>query len=235
MDDAARYAIPGFSDPISSLSHLAGALICLGLTFPLLRRAGGHGGRIVFLGVFAFSCVLLLSMSGVYHLLPLGGTTRAVFLRLDHGAIFVLIAGSFTPIHGILFTGLGRWVPLLLIWAAAIAALTLKTVFFEDLPLWLGLSLYLGLGWLGLASGGVLWYRYGTAFIRPLLLGGLAYTAGAVLEFLDWPTVIPGVLGPHELFHLAVLAGVGLHWAFIFRFAGGAVPSHTRPQAVAIP
>lgn len=140
MNDAVRYAIPGFSDPISSLSHLAGALICLGMTFPLLRRAGGHGGRIVYLSVFAFSCVLLLSMSGVYHLLHPGGMARAVLMRLDHGAIFVLIAGSFTPIHGILFSGLGRWVPLALIWAAAITALTLKTVFFADLPLWLGLS-----------------------------------------------------------------------------------------------
>jgi channel protein (hemolysin III family) len=144
--------------------------------------------------------------------------------RLDHGAIFVLIAGTFTPLHGLLFRGAWRWGALLGIWAAAACGVTLKAVFFEDVAEWLGLSLYLGMGWLGVISGGELWRRHGGAYVRPLLGGGVAYTAGGLLEFLRWPVLVPGVVGPHELFHLLVLLGAALHWVFVYRFACGTVP-----------
>jgi len=125
----------------------------------LLRRGWGNRTRVAFLGVYVFSVVFLLSMSGVYHLLPPGSAGRAVLHRLDHSAIFVLIAGTFTPVHGIVFQGRERWGPLALIWAAAIAGITLKMIWFTDVPYWLGLMCYLGLGWVGAISGGALWYR----------------------------------------------------------------------------
>jgi channel protein (hemolysin III family) len=142
-----------------------------------------------------------------------------VLARLDHGAIFVFIAGSFTPAHGLLFRGWGRWGMLAFIWAVASAGLTLKMIFFADVAEWLGLLFYFGLGWLGLLSGVVLWRRYGYRFIRPLLWGGVAYTVGGAVDFLRWPALVPGVFGPHEAFHLAVLAGVGLHWRFVWEIA----------------
>src|SRR5262249_33751051 len=161
----------------------------------------------------------LLSMSGVYHLLSPGGAGRVVLRRLDHGAIFVLIAGTFTPLHVILFRGWWRFGPLLLIWAAAITGVTLKSIFFDEMAEGVGLLCYRGRGWRGGASGFGLCPAHGLPFIRPLLWGGLAYSAGGVLEFLGWPVLIPGVLGPHELFHVGVLAGAGLHWKFVSQFA----------------
>jgi hypothetical protein len=95
----APYPLPGFSDPVSSWTHLAGAGAFACLAPSLLRRGRGDGARLAFLGVFTFSTVFLLSMSGVYHLLSPGGAGRAVLRRLDHGAIFMLIAGTFTPLH----------------------------------------------------------------------------------------------------------------------------------------
>jgi channel protein (hemolysin III family) len=171
--------------------------------------------------VFAFSCVVLLSLSGVYHLLSPGTAGRDVLQRLDHAAIFVLIAGTFTPVHGILFKGIGRWGMIVLIWTAAITGVTLKTIFFKGVSEWLGLTFYLGLGWIGALSGVVLYRRYGFAFLKPLLWGALAYTVGAVLEFVRQPILIPGVIGPHELFHAAVLTGAACHWKFVYRFADG--------------
>jgi len=112
------------------------------------------------LSVFALSSVLLLSLSGVYHLLAPGTAGRQVLQRLDHAAIFVLIAGSFTPVHAILFRGAWRWAMLAGIWAAAITGLVLKTVFFATLPEWLGLLMYLGLGWMGVISALALAGRY---------------------------------------------------------------------------
>ena len=216
--------IPGFSDPVSSLAHLIGAGVFAVLALLLLRRGRGHLGRMISLGVFAFSTVFLMSMSGVYHLLAPGGAGRAVMVRLDHSAIFVLIAGTFTPAHAILFRGWRRLVPLVLIWTCAVCGVTLKTIFFEDVPEELGLALYLGMGWLGLFSGLMIWWQYGWRMIGPLLGGALAYTGGAVLEYYRLPILIPGVLAAHELFHLAVLAGVGFHWRFIWNIAAHPVP-----------
>jgi channel protein (hemolysin III family) len=218
------FPIGGFSEPVSSMTHLAGAGVFAFLTIPLLRRGWGDRIRVACLAVYAGSCVLLMAISGVYHLLAPGGAGRDVMLRLDHAAIFVLIAGTFTAVHGILFHGRWRWEPIILFWAVTAAAVTLKTVFFNQVPEWVGLSLYLCLGWVGLVTGGVLWARYGWGFIRPLAWGGVAYTFGAVMEYIGWMVVIRGVVGPHELFHLAVLAGAGFHWRFVYSFASGAPP-----------
>jgi len=149
-------SIAGFSDPVSSLSHLAGAAVFAVLAVVLLHRARGDTGRMVALSVFAFSCVLLLSFSGVYHLLAPGTDERALLKRLDHAAIFVLIAGSFTPVHVILFRGAWRWGMLTIVWGAAVAGLVLKTVFFSTVPESLGLSRR-NRGAISMA----LWHRWG--------------------------------------------------------------------------
>lgn len=226
------YSLPGFHDPFSSMSHLFGAVVFVFLGTMLLRRGRGDTARMIFLGSYAVSCVVLLSMSAVYHMMVRGGTARMVMERLDHGAIFLLIAGTFTPAHGILFHGLLRWAPLVLIWAAASTGITLKTIFFNDMPEWLGLTLYLALGWLGALSGIVIARRYGLVFIKPLLLGGAAYSVGGLAEFHGWPVLIAGVVQAHEVFHLAVLVGAFCHWRFIWQFAAGAPIPLTRARSI---
>ncbi|MEQ8211163.1 MAG: hemolysin III family protein [Lacipirellulaceae bacterium] len=215
--------IPGFSEPFSSLSHLAGAVLFAALTVPLLRRAhkglSDYRSRRIGLLIFSFGAVFLLSMSGVYHLLSPSGAGRQVLQRLDHAAIFVLIASSFTPIHLILFRGWGKWGVLVLIWSLAITAIVLKTVYFNEMPVMLGLLMYLGLGWVGLGTGIAIWRRRGFAFVAPILWGGLAYSIGAVLEFVKSPIIIPGVIQWHEVFHIAVLMGLAFHWSFIYSIA----------------
>ncbi|HEV3202830.1 MAG TPA: hemolysin III family protein [Gemmataceae bacterium] len=222
------YHLPGFYEPSSAISHLLGAVIFLGLGLLLLRRGWGNWARVFFLGVYVFSGVLLFAMSGVYHQMVRGGTAHQVLGRIDHGAIFVLIAGTFTPAHGILFQGWLRWAPLMGIWSAAITGITLKTIFFEDLAEWLWLTFYLSLGWVGAISAVLLGMRYGFAFIKPLLWGGLVYSLGGALDLLNWPVVIPGVVHPHEVFHLAVLAGAWFHWCFVWQFATGKVEVNNR-------
>jgi len=225
-------SIPGFSEPFSSLSHLAGVALFAWLGVSLVRRGRGDAGRMLSLIVFAFSCVLLLSMSGVYHLLSPSGVPRYVLHRLDHAAIFILIAGSFTPVHAILFRGAWRWGMLAIVWTMAITAITLKTIYFESMPEWLGLALYLGLGWFGLVSGIAMARRFGFRFIRPVVWSALAYTFGALADFLHWPQIVPGIFGPHELFHLAVLAGIAFHWKFVFSVASGDIPAERRSTGI---
>lgn len=216
--------ISGFSDPFSSLTHLIAAAIFIILGVFLILKGKGNINRQIMLGLFVFSVVFLLSMSGVYHLVPPGGAAREILQRLDHAGIFVLIAGSFTPVHGVLFRGWRRWGILLIIWSIAIFGIVFKTIYFETMSEWLGLSIYLLMGWIGALTGLLLYRRFGLRFIKLLVYGALAYTLGAVLEFLRVPIVVPGVIGPHELFHIAVLFGIGYHWAFVSKFSNGEIP-----------
>ena len=168
----------------------------------------------------ALATVFLLSMSAVFHMLG-PGDGRLVMRQLDVAAVFVLIVGTVTPIHVILFRGWACWAPLLLMWSVAATGITLRAVFEESMPPYLGTSLFLVLGWCGVIPSIVLWRRYGYGFIEPLLWGGVAYTLGAFVLMLRWPLLIPGVIRPHEIWHIAVLFGISLHWKFVFQFAGG--------------
>ena len=213
------YAIPGFSEPFSSLSHLLSAgLFSLAGLLLMIRRRGCHG-RLYSIGTFIFSVVFLLSMSGVFHLLEPGGDARSVMRRLDHAAIFILIAGSFTPMHFLLFTDWRRWSVLAVVWTIGISGIILKTIFFNELPEWVGLTLYLSMGWIGAVSAILIFHLHGKRFLGPLVAGAIAYTIGAVLDFLKMPVIIEGVIGPHELFHVFVLFGIGFHWLLVVRIA----------------
>ncbi|WP_455221682.1 PAQR family membrane homeostasis protein TrhA [Kaarinaea lacus] len=211
--------ISGFSDPFSSMTHLFSSPIFLIVGIAMLWRFRGNANRTASLTVFIFGVVFLLAMSGVFHLLTPGTSGRYVLRVLDHAAIFVLIAATFTPIHALQFKGFMRWGILLLVWTTAITGITLKSIFFDDVPESVSLVLYLGLGWLGALTGYFLYRRLGLKAILPLILGAMAYTWGAALEFLHYPVLISGVIGPHELFHVFVLLGIILHWQFAGRMA----------------
>lgn len=207
--------LPGFYEPFNAISHLVAAAIFAVLGVKLVRFGRGDPARVLFLVVYSLSTVFLLSMSAVFHMTVRGGTASRVMERLDHGAIFILIAGTFTAVHGILFRGAARWIPLALVWCVAATCVTLKTVFFESLPEWVGLSFYLGMGW-GVALTAIpIFHRHGVAYLAPLFAGGAAYSIGAVMEAMGWFVVIPGVVQAHEIWHLAVLAGALLHWRFV--------------------
>jgi channel protein (hemolysin III family) len=154
-------------------------------------------------------------MSGFFHFLPLNSSSRGIFQRLDHAAIFVLIAGTFTPIHLIRFRGFWRWGPLSLIWAVAIVGVVIKTAFFKDMSESISLLTYLSMGWFGIVTAVLLWLESGFLLVRPLLAGAVSYSVGSISEFFKQPVLIDGVIGPHELFHLTVLIGIAFHWHLI--------------------
>lgn len=206
------FSIPGFTDPVSCWTHLLGAGVALVAGVVLIRRGRGSAARTAALVAFVFGAVFMFSMSGTYHLLDRTGLGRAVLQRLDHAAIFAMIAGTFTGLHGVVFRGPWRWGFIAVLWTLAATGITLKTIFFEGTSEALGLSLYLGMGWLAVVSWMKLRRKAGGRIGRLVLQGGVAYSVGAVLEFARWPDLIPGVIGPHELFHLCVIGGVVLHW-----------------------
>lgn len=209
--------------------HLAAAIICVALGLMLVR--GIRGWARVSLAIFAASAVSLLTVSGLFHIWGIGAG-RDLLRRADHAAIFVLIAGTFTPIHAILFRGPKRWVMLYLIWTIAVVGSVLKLLWFDSFNPVIGIIIYIIMGWLGSFAFVMLARREGIAYIRPLLLGGIAYTMGAVVEAVNWPTIWPRVIRPHEIFHVMVLLGLWGHWHFIAGIARGLrMTERPSPQA----
>jgi P-type Ca2+ transporter type 2C len=208
---------PALQDALSSLLHLGGAVVFFALTPRLLREARGWPARLS-CGVFVAAVLGQLAASALYHALPFGDE-RAIAQRLDHAGIFLLIAGTFTPCHVIMFKGFMRWGVLSLVWLFALTSLVVKIAYFDELPESGGLVLYLAIGWIGIVSGIAALKLHGWRFVAPVLYGGLVYTGGSLLDLARWP-ILPGdYVTPHDLFHVAVLGGIALHWRFIARLA----------------
>jgi len=203
--------IPGFAEPVASWLHLLAAAIALVMAYRLISR-GGDGATRGGIAVFAFGAVFLFAMSGTYHLLARGGTARQVLLRLDYAAIWSMIAGTLTGFHLTAFRGFfWRWGVTIAVWVLAITGIVLKTVFFEELSEGVTLTLLLALGWIGFLTFVRLTRLHGRDLARPLLTGGLVYTAGAIADYVGHPVLFPGVVAAHELFHVAVIVGALLH------------------------
>lgn len=207
----------GFEDPLSSWMHLLGALGILFLLI-LLFKKGKLGRRYPApILIYGISCIFLLSMSGVYHLLPRETSARYVLRILDHAGIFLLIAGTLIAVHFVLFSGLMKWGVILVASVIAALGITFGSIYFDRLPTYMTHSVYLAFGWLGLVSIIGIWRLKGTLSIKYLVYGGIAYTIGAVLDWMEYPVLFPGYFGAHEVFHIAVLLGVLFHWIFLLQ------------------
>jgi hemolysin III len=139
------------------------------------------------------------------------------FQLLDHSAIYVLIAGTYTPVFALLLGGWRRVLFLALVWALAAAGVGCKWLLPWP-PYGLAIGLYAGLGCVGLLPGAHLVRAAGARAMGWALLGGLVYLAGGVCEATRWPVLVPGVVGAHEVLHLCDMGGTSLHVFFVTRY-----------------
>jgi hemolysin III len=200
-------------EPFNGASHLVGLLLAVAGTVLLLRMAHGPSELLAF-GVYGATLILLYSASTLYHMLSLPERPLRALRTLDHIAIYLLIAGTYTPVALITLNGRLGWTLLAAVWLIALAGTVFK-LFFLDAPVWLSTGTYLAMGYLALVAvvplaravsfGGMAW----------LIAGGLAYTMGAVIYARQRPDPFPGRFGHHEIWHLLVLAGSGCHFAFM--------------------
>ena len=206
---------------MSSLTHLVGLIVVLFLSVPLVMSARRSRSTFLFTLQFAFASVLLLTISSIFHMMAVGTPARELMLRLDIAAIFILIASTFTVLHGILFQGWKRWAIIGLLWTISVVGALLRCLFFQSIPGYVGDVIFLLMGWIGAFSAFLLWKDYHWRGVGPVVIGGVCYTVGALMNTFDWPEPIPGIWGAHETFHLFVLAGLGTHWALIWSIADG--------------
>ncbi|GDX29967.1 membrane protein [Actinomycetes bacterium] len=163
--------------------------------------------------IYGLAGVLLYGVSSSYHLLAHSPQAQKVMRRIDHSMIFVLIAGTYTPVCLLALNGVGRWFLLAAVWAVALLGIFLKISALERFPK-LGGTLYIAMGWLAILCLPALWSRPGILLLGGI--GGLIYTAGAVLFFTQKPRGWPKWFGYHEVWHtLGVTAGVAF---FIMNF-----------------
>lgn len=206
-------------EPINGFSHLIGVFLSLIGLYLLIKNIprGASISYIVSLYVFGISLILLYTASTSYHLLSVSPQAIQIMRRIDHMMIYVLIAGTYTPICMIVLDGWLKWVLLLVIWFLAIIGIILKIFWFNS-PRWLSTLFYIVMGWLVVIAIFPISQNLalkGTIF---LVTGGLLYTFGALIYATKWPRIPLNFLGFHEIFHLFVLGGSFCHYWLILRY-----------------
>ena len=187
------------------LSLLAGALLVLG--------ADGTDGRVP-AAVFAGSVAACFGASALYHRVTWPPHIRLWMRRIDHAGVYLMIAGTYTPVSLLALDG--RWRPAVLgvVWAGAAVAIALKFLWVEA-PKWLAAAIGIALGWIAVIALPELIRNLHPAAVALLVTGGLAYTAGAVVYARGRPDPAPSVFGYHELFHALTIVGIACQYSAI--------------------
>lgn len=199
---------------LRGVSHEVAAVASLFAFAPLLAVAPGTRGLVGAL-VYGVSLVALFASSAIYHRPMWSERSRRIMKRVDHSAIFVLIAGTYTPMC-LLLGGRKGFALLALVWAGALLGIV-RCVVWVDAPRWLGAAIYVLLGWAIVPVLGDLRAAMGARGILLLALGGAAYSIGAVVYATRWPDPAPRVFGYHEVFHALVIAAAACHFAVVLR------------------
>jgi hemolysin III len=167
--------------------------------------------------IYAVSVSALFGVSALYHRVTWTTPARRRMRRLDHSMIFLLIAGTYTPVGLLVLEGTLATVVLAVVWGGAVAGIVLELAW-TGAPRWLGGTVYLALGWVAVVAMPQLFTRLGVAGGLLIVAGGLVYSAGAAVYALRRPDPVPAVFGYHEVFHLLVIAGVAAHFLAISLF-----------------
>ena len=205
-------------EPVNGWLHLSAALLAaLGLPALVAEAQASESSRHL-LGaiVFGTTAILLFGASALYHLRPASPRAR-LYRRLDHAMIYLLIAGTYTPLCLIPLWST-RVGPALLsaVWILALAGILLE-VLTHEVPRRVATGIYLALGWVGMLATPVLLEAVPLALLGWMLLGGVLYTIGAVLYWRKWPRGRPGTFGFHELWHVFVIAASASHYWAVLR------------------
>jgi hemolysin III len=203
-----------FREPFSAWSHGLWLLLSVPATLVLWRRCCGDRAKRLSLLVFGLSLAACYLGSMLYHGVRLQPDGIDLFERLDHIGIHLLIAGSYTPVAWNLMRGRWRWTTLAAVWVTTMVGSSMLLMNYK-LPLPLATSEYLALGWGALFCYFEIARVLSHRALRPLVVGGVLYSVGALLNLLHWPVLWPGVFGSHEMFHLWVMAGSGAHFWFM--------------------
>ncbi len=207
-------------EPVNGLTHLFGAILSFVGLFAMVIKASTETNStlaVVAVIIFGISMTLLYAASATYHLVVAKAHVIAFLRRLDHSMIFVLIAGTYTPLCLISLSGVTGWVLFTIISAIAIAGVTFKLVWFHA-PRWLSTALYIAMGWIVVFFSSSLAPVLGTNGMTLLIIGGLIYTVGAFIYWLKPKFMEFKHFGFHEIFHIFILMGSLFHFLCVYLY-----------------
>ncbi len=208
-------------EPGSAFTHFIGMMMAVFAAVPLLIKAAAASGSAAFtaMAVFMLSMILLYGASATYHSLTVSDKVLRVFRKIDHMMIFVLIAGSYTPVCLIVLGGPLGYTLLAVVWGIALLGILIKALWITC-PKWFSSTIYIAMGWVCLWVFGPLWNTLPKSAFIWLLAGGVIYTVGGVIYALKLPifNAKHAYFGSHEIFHLFVMGGSICHFIFMYRY-----------------
>jgi hemolysin III len=228
-------------EPVNAWSHGAGMVLALPVTWLLLKRCAAlqtagaiqrsyaptqyQRSKAISLVAYGLSLVACYGSSAVFHAVRCGSEALGWLQRLDHVGIYLLIAGTYTPIAAGLMRSGWSWGTLTTIWSIT-AVCAARVWWGSPIPVWISTSIYLAMGW-----GAMICYRelartHSPRTLLLLPLGGVFYSAGALINLARWPVLCPGVFASHEVFHFFVIAGSATHVLFMLKVV---VPASESP------
>jgi hemolysin III len=193
----------------NSISHLIGAILSVSALVVLVTLSAINHKPVHVIGFSIYGTSLFLSLlfSCLLHFFLLFGKYLRIFGILDHDAIYLLIAGTYTPFCLIIFSSAIGWVLFGIIWSLAVFFITIKSIFFERISVLMSNISYLLMGWIVVFLIGPVYNQLGMGAISLLVAGGLFYTVGAFIFANGKPNPFPPHFGSHEIWHICVLAG----------------------------
>ena len=208
-------------DPGSAITHFIGMLMAIFAAVPLLIKAAREPDHIylISLTIYALSLILLYAASTTYHTFDLSEKANTILKKIDHMMIFILIAGSYTPICLITLKGRTGVILLSLVWGIALVGIILKA-FWVFCPKWVSYILYIGMGWTCVLAFTQILNALSPAAFGWLLAGGIIYTIGGIIYALKLPIFNNRHknFGSHEIFHLFVMGGSMCHFIVMYAF-----------------
>lgn len=216
-----RYIYSRLRDPVSGLTHLLAALLSIfGLVLLIHRGLMKESGIVLSaFTIFGLTLILLYTASSLYHLIPASEKGLKILRKFDHMMIYVLIAGTYTPICMVILDGMFGWTLLIIMWSLAAIGIIMK-LSWMNAPTWVSLAMYIGMGWLGILAFPTMAENLPLSGLVWILMGGLAYTVGAVIYGLKKPDPLPEVFGFHEIWHIFVMVGSFCHFWAIYMYVG---------------
>jgi hemolysin III len=205
-------------EPVNSLTHWGGAILALAGLIALLIVGWSTPAKIISLAVYGISLIAMFSASATYHMVQVKERALVIFRKVDHAAIYLLIAGTYTPFCVNAFTGFWQWGMLSIIWSLAIIGIIVK-VFVINAPRWLNAGIYVVMGWLSVAAAGQLLAALPAWVLTWLVIGGVVYTLGAIVYTTKIFNFVPGVFGFHEVWHIFVLFAAIAHFVAVMGVA----------------
>jgi len=201
-------------EPVNGLTHLGGAVLALVGLIVLLVLGRSAPVKIISALIYGLSLIAMFSASATYHIARVNEKVLLILRKIDHSAIYLLIAGTYTPFCLIAFNGFWKWGLLSIIWVLALIGIITK-IFVIHAPRWLNAGIYLIMGWLCMAAIGEMISTLPIWALTWLTIGGVIYTLGAIVYITKIMNFWPGIFGFHEAWHIFVMLAALAHFISI--------------------